>query len=343
MSDVGMLDTSSVVRIPVGNGPITDIDVSPDGARLYVTNYGHDSASVVDTRTGRVVETIRGLSEPSAIALSGEGPARAYVLTARAAYDAIDVIDAATNRVVATHRLALSVSDMAVSADGQSLFVCRNGAPGADVAVLDSAGATRAVVELATVPGTTAEFVRISADGTRLYVGTNGPCGGRIVVIDPRARPARGGPRVVDVVDLGLPVRDLALSADGGTAYVASYGPVVGAVLDVIDTGNRKIVTTRKIGEITGVLTRLALSRDGNRAYLLSEDAITVVSSRTQDVIDDVRVTAHPSAVVESPDGRSLYIADHGGMVTVASSVPAPGREPSLARREPAPHEAALV
>ena len=75
-------------------------------------------------------------------------------------------------------------------------------------------------------------------------------------------------------------------------------------MVDVIDTRTNKITGTRKIGEIGGILTGLTLSRDGDRAYLVSDDSITVLCTLTQDVIGTVRVTKQPSCVVESPDGK---------------------------------------
>ena len=136
--------------------------------------------------------------------------------------------------------------------------------------------------------------------------------------------------RIADTIELGLPIRDVALSSDGATAYVASCGPEVGAVLDVIDTRTNKITGTRKIGELVGTLTRLTLSGDGRRAYLVSDDSITVLCTRTHDVIGDIAVAKHPSCVVESPDGRCLYIADYSGVVTAAP----------IARRAAGPVEA---
>jgi DNA-binding beta-propeller fold protein YncE len=126
---------------------------------------------------------------------------------------------------------------------------------------------------------------------------------------------------VIDTVEIGLPIRDVAVSPDGAVAYVASCCPEVGAVVDVIDTRTNKIAGTRKIGEIRGILTGLTLSRDGDRAYLVSDDSITVLCALTQDVIGTVRVTKQPSCVVESPDGKSLYIADYSGAVSVISVV----------------------
>jgi YVTN family beta-propeller protein len=350
-------DLPIVVEIPVHNGPISGIATTPDGSRLMVTNYGHNSVSIIDTDSCRVLETVDGVDEPFAIAMGGVDADRAYVSSVSRAYDSIEVIDVFTNTVIATYPLALSLSDLAVSADGKYVYASRNGARCADVAVLDTITDRVEVIDItgpSGVPGTTTERVRISSDGSRLYVGTNGPAGGRLVVIGAGAEadddagrsggrgrwrrkkstPTRGktaqtvsqtGLGVIGTVEIGLPVRDVAVSPDGAVAYVASCGPELGAVVDVIDTRTNKIAGTRKIGEISGILTGMTLSRDGDRAYLVSDDSITVLCTLTQDVIGTVRVTKQPSCVVESPDGKCLYIADYSGAVTVtpvASAAP---------------------
>ena len=345
-------DVTSMVQIPVHNGPISDIDISPDGSRLFVTNYGRNSVSVIDTDTWTVLDTVAGLDEPFAVAMSGGEVNRAYVSTVSPAYDSIDVIDVATHARIATHHLPLSVSDLTVSADGKYIYASRNGAHGADVAVVDTTSDELAVIGLATAPETTTECVRLSPDGRRLYVGINGPSGGHLAVIETRGQSDGGRARIVGTIELGLPLRDVALSNDGGTAYVASCGPVVGAVLDVVDTRANKITSTHKIGEVAGPLTRLTLSGDGSRAYLVSDDRITVFCTRTDDVVGDVRVAKHPSCAVESRDGEYLYIADYSGVVTVipvasntASGVEAASAEGTSATEWTAPlhYEAALV
>jgi YVTN family beta-propeller protein len=330
-----------VVEIAVNNGPISGIATSSDGTRLLVTNYGRNSVSVIDTDTCRVVETIAGLDEPFAIAMASEDAARAYVSTVSTAYDALRVIDVPSNTVVATHPLALSVSDLVVSPDGRYVYASRNDARGADVAVLDTTTGRVEALEVATTPGTTTECVRVSAEGYRLYVGTNGPAGGRLVVIGThpqydtpcagrsswrpksptrsRAGAEQTGLRVIDTIEIGLPVRDVALSPNGAIAYVASCAPELGAVIDVVDTRTNNIIGTRKIGEIGGILTGLTLSRDGGRAYLVSDDGIAVLCTLTHDVVGTVTVTNQPSCVIESSDAKYLYIADYSGAVTVAA------------------------
>jgi len=136
-----------------------------------------------------------------------------------------------------------------------------------------------------------------------------------VIGTQPRSRDGRA--RVIGTVEIGLPIRDVALSPNGAIAYVASCAPD-SAVIDVIDTRTGKITGTRKIGEIGGILTGLTLSGDGDRAYLVSDDSITVLCTLTHDVIGTVGVTNQPSCVVESPDGKHLYIADYSGVVTAA-------------------------
>ncbi|OSC37014.1 YncE family protein [Mycobacterium decipiens] len=332
--------TSAVVRIAVQNGPISGIDISPDGNLLLVTNYGSDTVSIIDTDTCRVTQTVTGVNEPFAVTMGNAEANRAYVSTVSSAYDAIAVIDVPTNAVIATHPLALSVSDLAVSPDGKYLYVSRNGVGGADVAALDTTTVELIdVADLAMEPGTVTECVRVSPDGSRLYVGTNRPSGGRLVVIATRAHAddavrtgglsrwrrktsksrAKQAPtalRVVDTIEIGASVRDVAVSPDGAVAYVASCGSDFGAVVDVIDTRTNKITSSRSIGEIGGLVTRVTISNDGARAYLVSEDRVTVLCTRTRDVIGTIR-TNRPSCVVESPNGKHLYIADYSGTVTM--------------------------
>ncbi|OBI93730.1 YncE family protein [Mycobacterium sp. 1245805.9] len=306
-----------VTRIAPRQGPISGMVASPDGGRLMVAHYGYDSVSVIDTHTCRVVQTVAGLPEPFALAVGRRDMNRAYVSAVTPAYDAIGVIDLPTNTVIATHPLAFSVCDLAASPDGDYVYAGRNGAAGPDVVVLDTrTGGTEEIV-LPDRPGTIMECLRSSADGSRLYAATNGPGGGQLVVIDAHA-PTRS--RVLGTVEIGLPIRDVALSPDGATAYVASCAPELGAVIDTVDTRTAKIVGTTKISEITGILTGLTLSRDGDRAYLVSDDGVTVLCTHTHDVVGAIRVTSEPSCVVESADARHLYIADYSGTVTVVGT-----------------------
>ena len=58
--------------------------------------------------------------------------------------------------------------------------------------------------------------------------------------------------RVLNAVEIGSPIRDIALSPDGATAYVGSCGPDFGTVLDIVDTRTSTITATYKIGDVAG-------------------------------------------------------------------------------------------
>lgn len=304
------LELSVVDRIAVGNGPIAGLVASGDGRRLVVTNHGDDSVSMLNTRSGAVERTVTGLGEPFAIETGGFG--HAHVSTASTAYDALAVIDLNTDDVVALHPLAHAVRDVAVSPDGTRVYASRNKTDGTDVAVLETATGRVETIDLATPSGVSADCVAISPDGRRLYVATQRPTGGGLAVIDTAAR------RVVDTIDIGSPIRDIALNRDGGIAYVAASGPDFGGVVDIVDTGAAVVTGSTEI-EASGAITQLTLSKDGDRAYLVADGGLTVMSTLTHDVVDTVTPEAQPSCVAEGVDGSRLYIADYTGAVTVVS------------------------
>jgi YVTN family beta-propeller protein len=334
-------------EIATQRGAVSGIAVSPDGARLMVTHHGDDSFSLIDTANCAVAQTVIDVDEPFAIAMSDTSAGRAYVSSVSAAHDSILAFDTDANRVVATHPLAYSVTDLSVSPDGRHVYASRAAVNGADVAVVDTWTGDDDAISIATTAGTTPECVRVSPDGRLLYVAANGASTAQLVVIDTRQR------RVLNTVEIGSPIRDIALSPDGATAYVGSCAPDFGTVLDVVDirdTGTAAVTNTYKFGDIAGLLAQLTVSRDGERAYLVGDQSVTVLSTSTQDVIGGVAIDGQPSCAIESPDGSRLYIADYAGTVTVLAiaSATAPldaltsNDEPTVAHQWPFPDLLAL-
>lgn len=334
-----VIDSASSTRIAVNRGPISDLVISPDGARLLVTSHGRHSVSAIDTDTFRVVGTVEGLSEPFAIAMGGD---RAFVSTVSWAYDAVAVLDPRAATVVATHPLTHRVSDVAASRDGTRIYAGRTGADGGDLAVVDVASGRVETVGLPVSRRATTARVCVGPDGPRLYVAVNAAAAGQLFVLR-----TDGVARVVGSIRIRGPIRDVALSPDGVTAYVASDGPE-GPRFDVVDTRSYRITRTRNVGDVGGFLTGLTVSGDGDRAYVVSDTAVTVLCTLTHDIVGVVAVTDHPSRAVESPDGKWLYVADYAGSVTATPVAAITGQEgaddaaaeglmlPDLLPREPA-------
>jgi YVTN family beta-propeller protein len=328
-----------VAEIAVQHGAVSGIAVSANGARLMVTHYGDDSVSLIDTGQSAVAHTVVDVDEPFAVAVSDTLDGRAYVSTVSPACDSILTFDMDANRIVASHPIAHSVTDLAVSPNGSRVYASRNAVNGADVAIFDTKTGRDDSIGIAASAGTTAQCLRVSPDGRRLYVAANGPFSAELVVIDTHSH------RVADTIEIGSPIRDIALSADGATAYVVSCGLDFGAVLDVVDTQSHTVANTYKIGESACCVTQLALSRDSLRAYLVGDSSVTVWSTSTHDVIGSIVTGAQPSCVTENPDGNRLYVADYAGAITALAIAPtAAWKDPRTPDDVPtAPHQWALA
>ncbi len=321
-----------VGQIASQHGAISGLAVSPDGTTLIVTRPGDDSLSLIDAGDRAVVQTVLDVAEPFAVAISDTPQRHAYISTVSAAFDSILTFDMTASRVVASRPMAHSVTDLAVSPDGRYVYASRTAAQGADIAILDTRTGEESAIPVSSAAGTTAGCVRVSPDGRRLYAAVNGPSAAELVVIDTHAN------RMRNTLEIGCPIRDIVLSRDGATAYIASCGPDFGIVLDVLDTRSTR-TETYKLGEIAGLLTQLELSRDGERAYLVGDTGVTVLSTSTHEVVGTITVGAEPSCVTESPDGRRLYIADYDGAITVLATESAASAATAYADEGPtAPH-----
>jgi DNA-binding beta-propeller fold protein YncE len=295
-------------EINAGRGAVSSMAISPDGHVLMTTHYGDGSVSLIDTANGAVALTVIDVEESFAVAMSGS---RAYVSSVSAEHDSVLAFDTESDEIVAEYPLAFNVTDLAVSPNGRHLYAGRTDVEGADVAILDTKTGKEDSVRVAGTAGTTTGSVRVSPEGRRLYVAANGSSTAHLVMVDAVQK------RVLNAVEITSPIRDIALSPDGAAAYVGSAGPDFGTVLDIIDTRTSTITTTHKIGDVAGLLVQLTVSRDGERAYLVGDQNVTVLSTATQDVIGSIAVGGDPSCAIESPDGKRLYIADYAGTVTV--------------------------
>jgi YVTN family beta-propeller protein len=132
---VAVVDTATdavSATIAVGNMP-TLLAITPNGGRVYVPNFGSDTASVIDTSSNRVMATVAVGPGPYGVAFSPDG-SRAYITNAGAA--AVSVIDVATNAVLATTHVGSLPAGLALTTSPRLAH-----APAADR--VDAAGSPR--------------------------------------------------------------------------------------------------------------------------------------------------------------------------------------------------------
>ncbi|CRK52669.1 conserved hypothetical protein [Rhodococcus sp. RD6.2] len=255
----------------------TTLAAAPALNRVYVSSPATGFVTVIDTTTDTVVDTLWQL--PVDPDFQGYSLSREMVASpdGRRLYTSgedgtVSVVDTATNTVVSSQRLGY-FENLEVSADGRHLY----GTSGASVTVIDTATMTRnSVITVGPewdLTQTRSEFadttrsVAVSADGKRLYATSrvlmvelaSGGYSNGWFIGDATGRTWRvtGDYDIVTVIDVdpasasyGTEIaalrpqagaRDVALGADGRTAYVTGSD---GRTVTVVDTTRFTVVGT---------------------------------------------------------------------------------------------------
>lgn len=282
------------------------------GYRVFVTNEGSDSLTVIDGSTNQATATWpvgkrpRGLAgAPDGkhlyVALSGSpaaGPGvdEKSLPPADKSADGIGVVDLARQKV---ERVIAGVSDpeqVTVSPDGTRLFVASEDT-GAAVIVRISDGKVQKKVDVGGEP----EGVGISASAG-LY-GVTSEEANTVALLGLKDS------KLIATVPVGKRPRDLVFSADGTLLFVPGESD---ASLTVIDVGSRKPTQTLHVASPGARPKGIAISPDGAHVYLSTGRGghIDVLDTKTLKFIASIAVGARPWGIGLSPDGRYLYSAN---------------------------------
>jgi YVTN family beta-propeller protein len=247
-----------VKRIAVGVRPHS-VAVSPDGSRLYVTNFGDNSVSVVDPYREKVVATHPVGEAPYGVAVSPDGT---------------DLYVAATGPGTVT-QCSISGDDLVhdgsiLSADDHSkrpygMAVSPDGHVYVTLALSDTVLMTdRFLKDPTSIPDVDFPVgVVVSKDNARLYA-TNF-FSKSVSVID------ASGKAVVAEIPVGNEPYGVAMSPDGTRLYVAHF-PGTGSV-SVIDVSHGTVVASIPVGDgPRGVV----VSPDGKHLYVTNFFANTL-------------------------------------------------------------------
>ncbi|MCZ8513882.1 bifunctional YncE family protein/alkaline phosphatase family protein [Paenibacillus filicis] len=154
----------------VGKNPYTAF-LSHNGSKLYATNWGESSVSILDTENFTVKKTINVGLHPNAVA---ENPVDGFIYVSCSDSDQISVIDPNTEQVIQTISLSpysgaptgSQPDALTVSPDGKTLYVANAG--NNDIAVVSLEDSSRAKVEGLIPTAWYPSGVFLSKDGKKL-------------------------------------------------------------------------------------------------------------------------------------------------------------------------------
>jgi YVTN family beta-propeller protein len=161
-------------RVRVGVSPY-ELALSKDGRRLFVSNWGDKSVSVVDAQSLKVIKTIPVGFNPNDMVVSDDG--RLFVACSNE--NTVYVIDTRSLEVLETVSTALypkapegsTPNSLALDAKRKLLFVAN--ADNNDVAVIDVAERAHASVEGFIPAGWYPSAVTLGESGNALYIGNS--------------------------------------------------------------------------------------------------------------------------------------------------------------------------
>ncbi|MFH8253677.1 YncE family protein [Streptomyces roseolus] len=247
----------------VGGGP-EEVEVTPDGARLYVTN-AFKYVSAVDIAKKTVTNIPYDKSELSPDILYGEAVApdgaHVYVAVQNPFHgDKVSVIDTATNQASATIKISRP-DQVVISRSGKRLYV--SGKSGLTV-INTTNNEVIATIGL----NEPANGMAVTPDGKRLYLTGDS---GAVSVVNLTKR------KIVRTIP-GVGTGGLAISSHGRRAYVVGVDTKLRqGKLSVINLTNDTVTKTVPLGDIppsTGsgryfLPAEVALTPDGTSAYVV--------------------------------------------------------------------------
>jgi len=255
--------------------------VTPNGARVYVTNISQGTVSVIDTLTNTVVDTITVGERPLGIAITPDGT-RAYVANNSGT---ISVIDTSANAVIATIPDTDLPLGVAITPDGARAYVSNAAGSISVVDISTNTIITNIPVLDFPVPGfgfpaRDLAGIAITPDGTRAYVVSHSTA--KTYVISTITNTMIATIRT----DPGAPL-SIAISPDGTRAYTATVGGSF-AHVSVIDTATNTISATIPAG---GAPPFVGVTPDGTKLYVDAEMAVTIIDTATNSIVTQIPLT----------------------------------------------------
>lgn len=269
----GEIDTSGV-----------DIAVTPDGSKIYVSNFARDTVSVIHTASNEVTTVIDVGDGPLGLAMS---PGGSEMFVANRNSGSLSVVEIARDEVKETIDIGIGAKprDLVVPPDGKFVFVitecCKS-------RIIKISLATHNIISDTVIHSQlSADSIAITGNGSRAYVSV--PFNGFIRVVDTSRN------TVSATVPLFFAPRNMLVAPSGDRLYVSQTG---GDQVAIVQTSNNSVVDTVSVGDKP---EGLAITPDGSRLYVANsgDNTISVIelSDSVQSSGDPVRAAQVSSTI----------------------------------------------
>jgi DNA-binding beta-propeller fold protein YncE len=295
------------------------VTLSPDGARLYVTNYGYANRRNVSVYDAQNLHRVATWDVPGIVVESAISPDGRTVYVSNFTRNTVQFLDANDGRVLREVHAGSHPKILVLSHDGTRLFAANWG--GASVTEIDTVSGD---VVRTLRAGRNPRGMAITRDG-RLYIANfNGHS------IDVYDGPERSQHHRLDDV-CHIP-RHLVLSPDEHTLYISCFSA---SELAAMDTTTEQIEHRVSVGTWPKAVD---VSRDGRYVYTANYGGSSVSVVDTTDwssITLDVPAMDHASGVVAASEGYRFYVTGwyDGHLFAIDAAGRGPGYSISRARQ----------
>jgi|SRR5690242_613028 YVTN family beta-propeller protein len=295
-----------ITTISLGDQHPSEIGVNPSSDKIYVTNIGSNTVSVIDGSTNNVLSAIPVGSGPWGV---GINPNTNRIYIANTHNNTVSIIDGNTDSVVSTISLD-SVSEIGVNPNTDKIYV----SGGSGVLYVIN-GTTNTIMD--TIPvSSTAYGVGVNPSTDKIYVGNYRD--GTVSVIDGNTD------SVVATVPVGNEPEDIGVNPNTNQIYVPNY---FSDSVSVIDGSTNSVISTIPVASgPSGV----AVNPVTDKIYVSHyTNSVSVIDGTTNSVMTIIRVGDIPQGVAANPNTNRIYVANHGtgctGSQPGCTETPEPG------------------
>jgi len=284
-ADVTIIDGSDlkvVGTIAVGKRP-RGIHASADGKMVYVALSGTPIATTkIDAQGNPIFQ--RGKDDDEDAASRADKAA-----------DGIGVLNVAERKLTGKLLVGSDPEEFSLSKSGKQLYISNEDVKSTSLVNLAS-GKIEHVIEVGQEP----EGVGTTPDGKSFYVTCE--AGGEIFVIDTSSYEVIGR--------FSVPPRPRSIDFLRGSAIGFIPSESTGQ-LNVIDTASYKVLKTITLPPGSRPMS-VKVAPNGRKIYVSNGRAgtVSVLDSRTYELLDSIKVGTRPWGMSISPDGKYLYTAN---------------------------------